>query len=136
MSFDLETIRSQFPALADTDNGEDRIYFDNPAGTQVPARVVDRMADCMLHANANLGGKFRTSDLADAIVAEAHAAMADFLNAESPDEIIFGQNMTTITLHVSARLAELSRQAMRSSCREWITMRMFSRGFYWRAIWT
>lgn len=101
MSFDLETIRSQFPALADTDNGEARIYFDNPAGTQVPARVVDRMADCMLHANANLGGKFRTSDLADAIVAEAHAVMADFLNAESPDEIIFGQNMTTITLHVS-----------------------------------
>jgi len=101
MSFDLETIRSQFPALADTDNGEGRIYFDNPAGTQVPMRVVERMAECMLHANANLGGGFRTSDLADAIVADAHDAMADFLNAASPEEIIFGQNMTTITLHVS-----------------------------------
>ena len=101
MSFDLETIRSQFPALVETDNGERRIYFDNPAGTQVPMRVVDRMSECMLHASANLGGNFRTSNLADAIVAEAHDAMADFLNAASPEEIIFGQNMTTITLHVS-----------------------------------
>ena len=101
MSINLETIRSQFPALADTDNGKRRIYFDNPAGTQVPTRVVDRMAECMLRANANLGGNFQTSNLADAIVAEARDAMADFLNATSPEEIIFGQNMTTITLHVS-----------------------------------
>ncbi len=101
MSSDLETIRSQFPALAETDNGERRIYFDNPAGTQVPMQVVDRMSECMLHASANLGGNFQTSNLADAIVAEAHDAMADFLNAASPEEIIFGQNMTTITLHVS-----------------------------------
>ena len=101
MSFDFETIRSQFPALAETDDGTRRIYLDNPAGTQVPQIVVDRMADCLLHSNANLGGYFRTSKLADEVVANARAAMADFLNAESPDEIIFGQNMTTITLHVS-----------------------------------
>ncbi len=101
MSFDLESIRAQFPALAETDGGVRRIYFDNPAGTQVPQIVVDRMADCLLKSNANLGGYFRTAKLADEVVADAHAAMADLLNAESPDEIIFGQNMTTITLHVS-----------------------------------
>ena len=101
MSFDNETIRSQFPALAVTDNGQRRIYFDNPAGTQVPQLVADRMTDCLLNRNANLGGHFPTSKLADELVDDAHSAMADFLNAESSDEIIFGQNMTTITLHVS-----------------------------------
>jgi cysteine desulfurase family protein (TIGR01976 family) len=101
MSFDLESVRSQYPALAETDDGKRRIYFDNPAGTQVPQVVVDRMADCMLKSSANLGGYFKTAKLADEVVDNAHEAMADFLNAPSADEIIFGQNMTTITLHVS-----------------------------------
>lgn len=101
MSFDLETIRSCFPALAETDSGRPRVYFDNPAGTQVPQCVVDRMAHCLLHQNANLGGYFPTALLADEVVAGARLAMADMLNAESPDEIIFGQNMTTMTLHIA-----------------------------------
>jgi cysteine desulfurase family protein (TIGR01976 family) len=101
MSFNLETIRSQFPALAETDDGTRRIYLDNPAGTQVPQSVAERMVDCLLKSNANLGGYFRTAKLADEVVENAHAAMADLLNAKSPDEIVFGQNMTTITLHMS-----------------------------------
>ena len=100
-NFDLETIRSCFPALSITDNGVPRIYFDNPAGTQVSQLVMDRMSECLLQANANLGGYFSTSRKANAIFDDAHAAMADLLNAPSPEEIIFGQNMTTLTLHVS-----------------------------------
>ena len=107
MSFNFETIRSQYPALAETDDGKRRIYFDNPAGTQVPQIVVDRMADCMLKSSANLGGHFQTSGRADEVVEGARAAMADLLNADSPDEIIFGQNMTTITLHVSRSIGRL-----------------------------
>jgi cysteine desulfurase family protein (TIGR01976 family) len=101
MTLDLDAIRSQFPALDQTDDGVARIYFDNPAGTQVPQRVVDTMSHCMLEASANLGGYFRTSDMAGDIVADAQQAMADFLNAPSPEEIIFGQNMTSLTFHVS-----------------------------------
>lgn len=101
MTLDLEAIRAQFPALRETDDGVARIYLDNPAGTQVPQRVVDAMSHCMLNASANLGGYFRTSELAGAIAADAQQAMADFLNAPSPDEIIFGQNMTSLTFHVS-----------------------------------
>ena len=101
MTLDLEAIRAQFPALRETDDGVARIYLDNPAGTQVPQRVVDAMSDCMLGASANLGGYFRTSELAGAIAGDAQQAMADFLNAPSPDEIIFGQNMTSLTFHVS-----------------------------------
>lgn len=107
MPFDLESIRSQFPALAITDSGVPRIYFDNPAGTQVPARVAAAMSHCLLTSNANLGGYFASSVDAGRVVDSAREAMADFLNAPSPDEIIFGNNMTTITLHLSRSLGRL-----------------------------
>ena len=107
MPYDLDAVRAQFPALGITDNGKRRIYFDNPAGTQVPQSVADAMSRCLLEANANGGGYFRSSQDADAIVAAAREAMADFLGAASPDEIVFGQNMTTITLHVSRSLGRL-----------------------------
>ena len=101
MRLDIDAIRSQFPALDETDDGIARIYLDNPAGTQVPQRVVDAMSKCMLHASANLGGYFRTSLTVGDVVADAQQAMADFLNAPSADEIIFGQNMTSLTFHIS-----------------------------------
>jgi cysteine desulfurase family protein (TIGR01976 family) len=108
--FDLATVRSRFPALSIADDGEPRIYLDNPAGTQVSQLVIDRMSECLLQANANLGGYFATSRRADAMVDDAHAAMADLLNAPSPDEIVFGQNMTTLTLHVSRSIGRQFRE--------------------------
>jgi cysteine desulfurase family protein (TIGR01976 family) len=100
-AIDIDRIRAQFPSLAETDDGRPRVYLDNPAGTQVPQIVADRMADCLLHRSANIGGYFRTSELAGAVAEEARQAMVDFLNAPSPDEIIFGQNMTSLTLHLA-----------------------------------
>lgn len=99
--YPLETIRSRFPALAKEDEAGPRIYFDNPAGTQVVDSVVEAMTDCLHTMNANLGGFFASSGQADALVDEAHQAMADFLHASSADEIIFGQNMTSLTFHIS-----------------------------------
>ena len=107
MSFDLEAIRAQFPALALTDNGTRRIYFDNPAGTQVPLCVAEAMTDCLLRKSANLGGFFASSTDADTVVQSARDAMADFLNAPSSDEITFGQNMTSLTLHLSRSIGKL-----------------------------
>jgi cysteine desulfurase family protein (TIGR01976 family) len=107
MQFDLESVRSQFPALSITDNGVPRIYFDNPAGTQVPKSVAEAMSDCLLKTNANLGGYFASSQEAGSVVDSARLAMADFLNAPSPDELIFGHNMTTLTLHISRSLGHL-----------------------------
>jgi len=101
MTIDLDRIRAQFPSLSETDDGKPRLYFDNPAGTQVPQQVADRMANCLLHKSANIGGHFKTSELAEAVADEARAAMADFLNAPAPEEIIFGQNMTSLTFHLS-----------------------------------
>ena len=107
MQFDLESVRSQFPALSISDNGVRRIYFDNPAGTQVTATVAAAVSDCLLKKNANIGGYFASSTDADQVVESARVAMADFLNAPSPEEIVFGQNMTTITLHLSRSIGRM-----------------------------
>ncbi len=107
MRYDANVIRSEFPALSISDGDIPRIYFDNPAGTQVSQSVINSVSECLLEANANLGGFFQTSERATALVDEAHVAMADFLNASSPDEIVFGQNMTTITLHISRSIGRL-----------------------------
>ena len=110
MAFDIDRIRARFPALAIRDGEQSRIYFDNPAGTQVPQSVVDAMSRCLIESNANVQGPFATSEQADAIVAGVHDAMADMLNASSSDEIIFGQNMTTLTLHMSRSIGRLLKQ--------------------------
>ena len=104
MPLDIQEIRSQFPAFGVQDVGKARIYLDNPAGTQVPRQCLQRITDYMIHCNANHGGHFRTSIESDEILAEAHRAMADFLNAPSADEIIFGPNMTTLTFAISRSL--------------------------------
>lgn len=100
-SFDASAVRAQFPGLALKDNGQPRIYFDNPAGTQVPQQVIDRTVDMLVAKNANLGGYFSSTMAAQQVVDEAHDACASFYNARSASEIVFGQNMTTLTLHMS-----------------------------------
>jgi cysteine desulfurase family protein (TIGR01976 family) len=109
MSFDLKAIRSQFPALALTDSGTRRIYFDNPGGTQVPGCVAEAISDCLLTKNANLGAHFSTSKDADRVMQNGREAMADFLNAPSAEEIIFGPSMTTITFHLSRSIGRSLR---------------------------
>ncbi|MCX7671238.1 MAG: cysteine desulfurase-like protein [Anaerolineae bacterium] len=98
---DLSSLRGQFPALALQDAGRTAVYFDGPGGTQVPQRVIDAMSRYLACTNANHGGAFRTSRESDAILDAAHQAMADFLNARSAREIIFGPNMTTLTFALS-----------------------------------
>ncbi|MCX7707516.1 MAG: cysteine desulfurase-like protein [Anaerolineae bacterium] len=100
-SIDLSPLRSQFPALALTDAGRNAVFFDGPGGTQVPQRVIDAISRYLVHCNANHGGAFRTSRESDAILAAAHQAMADLLNARSSQEIVFGANMTTLTFAFS-----------------------------------
>ena len=81
-------------------DGRPVAYFDAPGGTQVPQRVIDAVADYYSTSNANADGAFATSERSDAIVADAHAAVADLYHAASPDEIKFGANMTTLTFHL------------------------------------
>ncbi|MBI5955257.1 MAG: cysteine desulfurase-like protein [Chloroflexi bacterium] len=103
MPLNIESIRGQFPALK-----RSAIFFDNPGGTQIAKHSLDRVNKYLIESNANHEGVFATSIASDAVLDEAHRAMADFYNASSPQEIVFGNNMTTLTLHIS-----------RSISREW-----------------
>jgi cysteine desulfurase family protein (TIGR01976 family) len=98
--FDVDALRAEFPALAREHDGRPVVFLDGPGGTQVPQRVIDAVTDYYRDMNANAGGTFTTSERSDAMVEEAHAAVADFLGAASPDEVKFGYNMSTLTLHI------------------------------------
>jgi cysteine desulfurase family protein (TIGR01976 family) len=98
--FPIERVRGQFPALADSGT----VWFDNPAGTQVPRPVVEAVGAAMTHAASNLGGTFPASRNAVEIWEKAHAAMADFLGAGSPREIVIGSSMTSLTFQMSRTL--------------------------------
>jgi cysteine desulfurase family protein (TIGR01976 family) len=91
-------LRNHFPSLAEGRPGARTIFFDGAAGTQMCARSIDRMNQAMLDENANFGGLFETSKRAGELVTNTRAAVADFLHASDAREIIFGQNMTTLTL--------------------------------------
>ena len=99
-AFDLAWVRSQFPALAQTVNGHPAVFLDGPGGTQVPQQVIDAIADYLARNNANTGGAYQTSRNTDRMIAEARAAMGDFLNCDA-DEIVFGANMTSLTFAMS-----------------------------------
>lgn len=106
ISLDVTSIRKQFPALQRIIQGKHPIFLDGPGGTQVPQSVLDAITHYLTHCNANHGGVFTTSRESDAVLAAAHQAVADFVHASSPNEIVFGQNMTTLTFHVSRSLGK------------------------------
>jgi cysteine desulfurase family protein (TIGR01976 family) len=104
-AFDVDALRALFPALSVEQDGRPIAFFDGPGGTQVPQSVIDAVTAYYRESNANADGAFLTSRRSDAIVHEAHQAMADMLGAADTEEIKFGPNMTTLTFHVSRSIA-------------------------------
>ncbi|MBN1103934.1 MAG: cysteine desulfurase-like protein [Deltaproteobacteria bacterium] len=102
---DIDSVRSRFPSLEQVMDGRPVVFFDNPGGTQVPQTVIDAVDGYLLRDNANLGGAYATSERSDAMVDEARRAMADMLGAPSPNEIVFGLNMTTLAFTISRSLS-------------------------------
>lgn len=105
-AFDVNAVRKHFPALRLTVNGIRPVYFDNPGGTQVAQGVLDAMRDYLIRANSNTHGTFATSRATDDTIRAGREAMADFLNAPSADQIVFGANMTTLTFHMSRAIGQ------------------------------
>lgn len=101
---DVLAVRQQFPALAERYDGKSAIFFDNPGGTQVHESVVHAMTEYMTRRNANTHGVFATSRLSDETIDYARQAAADLLGA-APDEVVFGNNMTTLTFMLGRSLA-------------------------------
>lgn len=101
---DVASLRQQFPALRQKVLHQVPVYLDGPGGTQVPDQVIDAIVTYLTTCNANHGGVFTTSWLSDGLLDEGRQAVADLLNAPSADEIVFGQNMTSLTFHLSRSL--------------------------------
>ena len=90
-TLDLARIRSEFPALA-----SDTVFLDNAGGSQVLARVADRIRQYLLHDNVQLGASYLASQQAGDRVLTARRAMADFVNAVHDDEIVMGPSTTAL----------------------------------------
>jgi cysteine desulfurase family protein (TIGR01976 family) len=101
--------RSQFPALTRSVQDRPAVFFDGPAGTQVPQRVIDAISQYLATMNANHGGLFPTAMESDQLLDEAHRTYADLLGAEDPQCVYFGQNMTSLTFALSRALARTWR---------------------------
>src|SRR5215475_11807769 len=101
----VDWCRAQFPGLARQVHGEPAIFFDGPAGSQVPECVIEAIGSYLRNSNANHGGLFATSRESDALLESAHQALADLVGAADPTSIIFGANMTTLTFSLSRALA-------------------------------
>src|SRR5712691_6642909 len=95
VALDVEAVRRRFSAL-DTD----LVFFDGPGGTQVPDEVIEAIAGYLRQSNANVSGPYETSRRTEALVTQARLTAADFLGC-TPEEAIFGPNMTTLSFALS-----------------------------------
>ena len=89
--FDVASARSRFSSLKDGGF----IFLDAPGGSQVPDEVGDAIARTLREASANNGAPYATSKRVEAIYNQARVDAGRFLNC-SPDDVIFGANMTTL----------------------------------------
>jgi len=105
---DVGALRTRFPALARTHLGRPCVFADAPGGTQVPREVIAAMASYLERGSANTDGAFDTSRETDALIAAARSAAADLLGAGS-DEIVFGQNTTTLAFAFSRAVGRTLR---------------------------
>ncbi len=97
-------LRALFPSLSQQVNGRDAVFLDGPGGTQAPASIMQAMSGYLGRDNANTGGHFITSQRTGESNAAARRETAHFLNAARPEEIVFGQNMTSLTFALSHAL--------------------------------
>jgi cysteine desulfurase family protein (TIGR01976 family) len=101
----VDHCRRQFPALARRVGERPAAFFDGPGGTQVPQRVIEAVSHYLAHTNANCGGLFPTARESDRLLHEASRGLADFLGADDPETIVFGQNMTSLAFSLARSLA-------------------------------
>ena len=103
--YPIAEIRARFPGLKRQVNGEQAIFFDGPGGSQSPESVGEAVKHYLLHQNANVGMSFATSKETDELIEETMRACADLLGCEDYREIVFGQNMTSLTIQLASALS-------------------------------
>jgi len=100
--FPVDELRRQFPAL----QRDQMVLFDNAAGAQVPARVLEAVTDHLVARNVQRGGPYRQSREVDAMIDRARASVGDFVNARDPSEIAFGLNATSFMRAISIAVGQ------------------------------
>ena len=89
------TIRQDFPILKRRVNGHQLIYFDNAATTQKPRQVIEAIRDFYENHNANVHRAVHTlSQESSELYELAHEEVADFINADGMEEIVFVRGTT------------------------------------------
>jgi len=104
MMFDqdlLEKIRAEFPRAATDLNGRRRAFFDNGTGTLVVGRAARAEAEARIECSANVGATFDESKKAEAVILDGRKAVADLLNAPSPNNIISGESASALLFNLS-----------------------------------
>lgn len=97
----LERIRAAFPRASADLNGRKRAFFDNGTGTLVVGRAARAEAEARVDCSANVEGVFDESRKADEVILEGRTAVADLLNAPSPDNIVSGESATSLFFSLS-----------------------------------
>ncbi len=94
-AFDVEAVRRDFPALSLEVNGKPLVFLDSAASAQKPRAVIDAMTRAYESQYANVHrGTYYLSQVATENYENARAKVARFMNAESPDEIVFTHSAT------------------------------------------
>lgn len=99
--FPIDWCRAQFPALKRIVADQPVAFFDGPGGSQVPQCVIDAVGNYLANTNANRGGRYATAHESDDLLEAAHATLAEFIGVLSPESVVFGANMTTLTFALS-----------------------------------
>ena len=87
--------RSDFPILQETVHGRPLVYLDNAATSQKPQAVIDAIAEAYSHWNSNIHrGVHHLSQVATMKHEEARNAVAEFIHAREPEEIVFTKGTT------------------------------------------
>ncbi|MFK7791531.1 MAG: cysteine desulfurase [Devosiaceae bacterium] len=95
MSFDVDAVRADFPALATQVNGKPLVYLDNAASSQKPNQVIDGTAEFYRGSYANVHrGLHHLSTAATEAYEGARTKVANFLGAASDQEIVFTRSVT------------------------------------------
>ena len=95
MTLDVHRTRKDFPILERKVYGKPLVYLDNAATSQKPRQVIDALVDYYENYNANIHRAVHClGEEATAAYEEARAKVAKFINAPSPESVIFTRNTT------------------------------------------
>ena len=95
MSFNVEEIRAQFPALKQEVNGRPLVYLDSAATTQKPQAVIDAIVHYYQHDNANVHrAAHALSGRATLAFEDSRRVTAEFLGCANPAQIIWVRGVT------------------------------------------